>query len=161
MIKFGIAGAVATVADFGTFILLMHLWQTDTITLFGHGVQSYQVYQSIAFTIGTIVSYVLSVKFVFSHRNISNKHVEFLVFLAIGVVGLVLTELIITTGMETMHTPEKFAQMFGDPSHIMGITKPAKQMALMFVKVVSIGLVFFYNFGARKLVMFRKPKGSG
>ncbi len=126
MIRFGMVGAVSFVADTGTLWVLAkkaHMWY-----IYGG---------AISYLIGIAVSYTLSVVWVFSHRNIKDKRLEFLVFAAIGVVAMLLTEGILFAGVEWFH------------------------LDLMIAKYISVFLVFFFNYGARKVTMFKAPQKTG
>jgi len=86
---------------------------------------------AIAFLAGLATVYLLSVRWVFSKRTMNDMKVEAIVFAVIGVVGLGINELVLygLTGVLGFH--------YG------------------LAKVASVGLVFFWNFGARKYLLFR------
>ncbi len=85
----------------------------------------------IGFIVGLIVSYLLCVIYVFKKRRIDNPMAEFLIFALIGVIGVGLTTL--TMWFLTS---------------ILGVY-------YMFSKLLAIGLVFIFNFGMRKLLLFK------
>jgi len=87
---------------------------------------------AMAFVIGLTVNYLLSISWVFCKERVTRPWVEFLVFAGIGVVGMGLNEGIIyvCTDMLTIH--------------------------YMVSKLVSTAIVFFWNFFARKLILFHK-----
>lgn len=87
---------------------------------------------ALAFLIGLVVNYCLSTLWVFSQHSQKSKWVEFMVFTIIGVIGLGLNELIIYTGTD-----------------ICGLH-------YMLSKLISTIIVFFWNFFARKYVLFDK-----
>lgn len=91
----------------------------------------YLVAAAIAFTAGLLTNYCLSRVWVFSRRTIDNGAVEFAIFAAIGLVGLGLNEGILWFFEE-----------------IVGIDYLAG-------KFVSAAVVLFWNFGARKAILFR------
>lgn len=86
---------------------------------------------AIAFLAGLASIYVLSVRWVFNKRALTDMRMEAVVFAVIGVVGLGINELMlyVLTGLLGLH--------YG------------------FAKLASVGLVFFWNFGARKYLLFR------
>jgi putative flippase GtrA len=121
MIRFALVGGVATVADVAVYwamIALVHMW--------------YPVAIAIAYAVGIIVSYVLSIVSVFSHRPVADKRLEFAIFAGIGIIAWVLTEAVVIFCVEHLH------------------------MGRMVAKFIAIGVVFPFNFGARKLTIFRK-----
>ena len=90
----------------------------------------YLISAAAAFILGLITNYTLSIFWVFARRTLTNKQMEFLIFAIIGVVGLGLNEGIIWffTGLIHFH-------------YLMS-------------KVVSAIVVFFWNFFARKKILF-------
>jgi putative flippase GtrA len=91
----------------------------------------YLISNGIAFMVGTTISYTLSVFWVFSRRSIANKHAEYWIFILIGVVGVGLNEALIWTFTEHVH------------------------IHYLISKVIAGSSVFFFNFFARKYVLFR------
>ena len=124
MVRFGMVGAVATVVDFSILHVLANVMGMEPKSA-----------AAIAFAFGLTVSYVLSIRWVFSSRTIENATLEFAAFAAIGVVGLTLTEIIIHYGIEE----------FG-------------RDRLMHAKAFATVTVFGWNFGARRMFLFRSRK---
>lgn len=87
----------------------------------------------IAFTLGLIVIYILSVRWVFEARHIKSPMAEFLLFALIGFVGLLINEgfLALFTGWLGLH--------------------------LLLSKLLSVIAVFSWNFSARRALLFRSP----
>lgn len=85
---------------------------------------------TIGFTLGLGVNYLLSILWVFKERTRS-KRVEVMTFLVVGLVGLGLTDLIIWVLAIELHWDELIA------------------------KLAATGIVFFWNFGARKILLFK------
>ena len=86
---------------------------------------------AIAFILGLICNYLLSTAWVFGESRIKNAWGEFLAFAIIGVIGLGLNELIM------------YACTDGLGFHYM------------LSKIVSTGIVFFWNFLARRFLVFK------
>lgn len=85
---------------------------------------------ALSFVLGVVVNYTLSLKWVFDVRTFTKRSIEFAVFAVIGVLGLGLNELFI--GLFT----EVFAIYY------------------MISKLLATALVFFWNFYARKVILF-------
>jgi len=92
----------------------------------------YLLSAAIAFLLGLTCNYLLSTHWVFNDRRMKNRWSEFAVFALIGVAGLGLNELILYLGTDVFH------------------------LHYMVSKLVSTGLVFFWNFFARKFILFNK-----
>ena len=94
----------------------------------------YLLAATLGFAAGIFVIYELSVRWVFAHRSIAQKPLEMGVFLFTGIVGLGLNALIIF--LLTEHAALHY-----------GVSKFG-----------AAGVVFTFNFGARKLALFRAPR---
>ena len=92
----------------------------------------YLVSATISFIAGLIVNYLLSTSWIFRKSTITNKWAEFIVFAIIGVVGLLLNNLLL--------------YLFTDLAHIH----------YMISKLLTTALVMFWNFGARKIILFNR-----
>jgi putative flippase GtrA len=96
----------------------------------------YLISAAIAFLLGLTTNYILCNIWVFSTRVMANKWLEFGIFSLIGVIGLVMNEVIIWA----------FTEHVG--FHYMAS------------KVVSAVTVFFWNFFARKYILYNKKKNE-
>ena len=93
----------------------------------------YLVAAPIGFALGLAAIYFLSVRWVFRHRRLQdNAHAEFVLFALLGIAGLAINEGVIYAGVEWLS---------------LGF-EPAK--------LVSAGVVFCFNFGSRKLLLFTR-----
>ena len=113
-------GGIAFVADAGA------LWLCEK---FMH----YMIAAAIAFVFGLVVNYILSVCFVFSEsEKVKSKTVEFITYGVIGVIGLLLTELIMWF----------FTDVLG--------------LYFLLSKIVAAAIVLVWNFVARKKIIYSK-----
>jgi putative flippase GtrA len=85
---------------------------------------------AVAFLFGLVTNYTLSIRWVFSRRTVSDKRAEFVVFALVGAAGLGLNEL--------------FLWVFTDLASLHYLVS----------KLISTGLVFFFNFFVRKALLF-------
>lgn len=90
----------------------------------------YLLAAGLSFFLGVLVNYYMSVKWVFATRQLASKHAEFLIFVVIVTLGLVFNLLIIAGMVE--------------------IVKVGYWPAL----VVATIIVFFWNFWARKKILY-------
>lgn len=86
---------------------------------------------AIAFILGLTCNYLLSTAWVFGESRLKSTAAEFTAFALIGVVGLGLNELIIF------------------------LIADVAEVHYMIAKLVSTALVFFWNFFARRFLLFR------
>ncbi|MGB2763457.1 MAG: GtrA family protein [Candidatus Aminicenantaceae bacterium] len=119
LFKYGFVGGIAFCVDFGSLFFL-----TEVIKI------HYLISAAIAFILGLLTNYTLSILWVFPKRAIADKRIEFLLFLIIGLVGLGLNEVIIWFFTEFIHFYYLISKLF------------------------STVVVFFWNFFARKKLLF-------
>jgi len=93
------------------------------------GVQ-YLVAATLSFGLGVIINFYLSVRWVFADRKFASRHAEFSIFFVISAIGLALN-LVIIAGL---------VQLAGIDYRL--------------AKIASTIVVFFWNFIARKKVLY-------
>ena len=81
LIRYAFSGGIAFCVDFGV------LWFLTDICHFHYLVGAF-----FGYSIGLIITYLLSIKWVFNERKLENAKVEFLIFTVIGLCGLLLTQ---------------------------------------------------------------------
>lgn len=118
-IRYCIVGTVAFGVDFSILYLL-----TEVAGL------HYLASAALAFIIALSLSYLLAVTWVFDYRSLQNRLHEFLAFVAIGGVGLLLTEVM-----------------------MFSLTEAAGWHYLQ-SKVAATIAVLFFNFIAKKVLLF-------
>lgn len=119
--RYAFVGGVAAFADLGVLYVL-----TEVFMIY------HLISGVVGFVAGLSVNFLLSKIFVFSGEK--NKHsasTEFIVYAIIGVIGLLLTELI-------MYAMTDIAGLY-----------------FMISKIVATGVVFVWNFVARKITLYR------
>lgn len=89
---------------------------------------------AIAFIFGLVANYLLSISWVFQRQGNISAWGEFLFFAVIGVVGLAFNEL------------------------IMYMCTDKVGIHYMLSKLISTAIVFFWNFFARKYLLFNRKK---
>lgn len=122
LIRYGAASGLALAADFGTLVLL-----TEIAGL------HYLASAVVGFGAGILVAYVLSVRWVFASRRLSSVAAESAIFLAVGMAGLAINQVVIYSLTESALLPYTVS------------------------KLASAGIVFVFNFSVRKLALFTAP----
>ena len=97
----------------------------------------YLVAATVSFISGLVVNYLLSRAWVFTERKYESRVKEFIIFTSIGIVGLLLNNSIMWLAVERI-----------------GIY-------YIFSKIIATILVFFWNFGLRKMLVFKQVKTEG
>ena len=121
LIRYVYAGGIAFVLD---FLVMMVLYKVFDIY--------YLTATALGLIVGLFTTYLLSIKWVFNNRALSNRTTELSIFLLIGSIGFVIHEYVIWVSVEALL-----------------INVPVS-------KVIATGVVFFWNFTARKVILFKK-----
>lgn len=117
--RYGFVAVVSLAVDFGVLVLLKE---------YAHF--HYLVAASLSFILGLFTNYWLSKLWVFHSSKLDSRHKEFIIFFAIGLIGLALTDLLMWT----------FTDLLG--------------VYYVLSKAAATILVYFWNFGARKKILF-------
>lgn len=118
--RYILSGGVAFIIDFSI------LWFFTEIVDF-----HYLVSSVIANTVGLIVTYIFSIRWIFDSRSVKNRIVEFIIFALIGVIGILLTIF--------------FMWLITD---IIGIS-------YLISKIITVGFVAVIGFIFKKYILFR------
>jgi putative flippase GtrA len=122
MVSYAAASAVAFACDVGTLAFLVQVLQWH-----------YLVAASVAFTVGAVVAYLLSVRYVFRFRRIADRRVEFAGFAGIGAAGLAVNAGTMYAGVEWLG------------------------MHYLAAKALAGGFTFTMNYVVRRLTLFTPP----
>lgn len=118
ILKFGVVGIIATVVDFGVLYVLSQPLGMDPVISAG-----------ISFCVSLVFNYVASMRYVFTHREDMSRTREFVIFLVLSVIGLVINELIMAAGVAVL----------GNGT-----------VGVMGTKVIATAIVMVWNFVSRK-----------
>jgi len=90
----------------------------------------YLISAALAFILGLAVNYLLSVRWVFNNRKLEKRSFEFGIFAIIGIVGLALNEFFIWFFTQDI------------------------QIFYLYSKILAAVIILFWNFFARKFILF-------
>lgn len=80
--KFGIVGVIAFLIDYGLMVALTEF----------SGVP-YLISNTISFTVSVVFNYVASMRYVFERRDDMSRRREFIIFVVLSIIGLILNDL--------------------------------------------------------------------
>lgn len=121
LLGYGLASAAALACDAGLLVALTYAGL------------DYRVAAGIGFVVGMGVAYALSARCVFADRRAASRQQEIAGFVAVGLGGLVLTQLILVALVSGLGCPVSLA------------------------KVPTAGVVFLFNFLCRRNFVFARP----
>ena len=116
--KFGVVGAIAFVIDYGLLALLTEVF----------GIH-YLVSATVSFTVSVIFNYLASMRYVFTHKEGMSRRREFVIFVTLSVIGLLINNACMWVGVE----------MFG--------------WHYLIVKIGATFIVMIWNFVSRKVLL--------
>lgn len=118
IMKFGVVGVIAFVIDYGLLIFLTEVFGID-----------YLVSATISFTISVIFNYIASMRFVFSHKEGLSKRREFVIFIILSVIGLVINNAFLWIGVDILGVDYRIS------------------------KIIVTAIVMMWNFVTRKIFL--------
>lgn len=80
--KFGIVGVIAFLIDYGFMVALTEFFGVP-----------YLISNTISFTVSVVFNYVASMRYVFERRDDMSRHREFIIFVVLSIIGLILNDL--------------------------------------------------------------------
>jgi len=131
-LKFGVVGGIAFLIDAGIMIVLSSKYINMPIA----------VANVISFSVSVIFNYVASMAFVFESRDDISKKKEFIIFMILSIIGLVINTVIVSGLLDGVFASMKDNAVY--PYIKLG------------VKVIATAIVTVYNFITRKIFLEKK-----
>ena len=116
--KFGVVGVIAFVIDYGLMVLLTELFNVN-----------YLISATISFTVSVIFNYIASMRYVFAHKEGLSRRREFIIFVVLSVIGLLINDALMWVGVD----------LFG--------------ISYLLVKIFATVVVMVWNFVTRKIFL--------
>ena len=118
ILKFGVVGGIAFFIDYAVLAFCKEILGIDVLISAG-----------IAFTISVIFNYIASIKWVFDVNKEKDPRKNFIMFIILSIVGLILTEIIMWFGTDIL------------------------KIHYLIVKIVATAIVMVFNFVTRKMFL--------
>lgn len=116
--KFGVVGVIAFVIDYGLLVLLTEVFGVN-----------YLISATISFVVSVVFNYVASMRYVFTHKEDMSRRREFIIFIVLSVIGLIINDAMMWAGVD-----------------LLGIS-------YLLVKIVATVVVAIWNFITRKIFL--------
>ena len=120
--KFSVVGVIAFVIDYGLLALLTEVFGIN-----------YLVSATITFTASVVFYYIASMRYVFTHKEDMSRRREFIIFVVLSVIGLLINNGLMWAGVELLQWPDWL-----------------QQHAYLIVKIFATAVVMVWNFVTRK-----------
>ena len=132
-------GGAATVVDIIALIICREIF---------HAPES--IAAAVGFVFGVTVNYIISTLWVFAKAKVDNRTKDFIFFVIIGIIGAMLTELIIAP----FFVFGIFGEGFFVKHQTFNFLIPADKYYIV-GKFIAVVLVYIWNFCARKFILYR------
>lgn len=116
--KFGVVGVIAFLIDYGLLAFC-----TEVLHL------HYLVSATIGFTVSVIFNYMASMRYVFTHKQDMSRRREFIIFVVLSVMGLIINNSLMWLGVDMLH------------------------FHYLLVKIGATAVVMVWNFVTRKIFL--------
>lgn len=156
ILKFGVVGGLSFVIDFIVY--------TIVIKVIGDKLPGIDVIiaGTMGFCISLIFNYIASMAFVFERKENADRKTEFLIFLVLSIIGLLLNNLLLwlyasafcATGNAIYNIHDSFYNWLTG----IGVSffSSTVEMIKIFAKIFATALVMVYNFVSRKMTLEKK-----
>lgn len=133
IVKFGLVGVLCTLIDFACY---------TGCNLIGI---PYLISGIIGFTVSVIFNYILSMRYVFVRREDISRRKEFVIFVILSVIGLLLNEVLLYICVDMIYMQVSSLQSLFN-----------RDIAEIVAKLCATVVVMIYNFVSRKLILEKK-----
>lgn len=116
--KFGVVGVIAFCIDYGLLAFLTEVFGIN-----------YLISATISFTASVVFNYIASMRYVFTHKEDLSKRKEFIIFVVLSVIGLIINNVCMWAGVE----------LFG--------------IHYLITKIGATAIVMVWNFVTRKIFL--------
>lgn len=153
ILKFGVVGGLSFVIDFVVYTIVLKVVP---------GQYSYILAGICGFTISLIFNYLASMAFVFQRKDNADKRKEFLIFLVLSLIGLLLNTLLLWFYVDVLNGKVHWIYNIHDAIYSwlagLGITffKSASEFIEIMAKIFATAIVMVYNFISRKMTLEKK-----
>lgn len=143
LIKFGFVGASCFVIDYIVGLIVLNILMTlPTADCFEI---ASVIGSAVGFVVSVTVNYILSFKFVFERKEDLDKRAEFVIFVLLSIVGLLINSFIIWLAVGPVYGSSNFLQ-----------ENAGYNLVYTGAKIIATAIVMIYNFVTRKIFLRKK-----
>ena len=101
IMKFGVVGVIAFVIDYGVMVFLTEVFGLNPV-----------VSATISFIVSVIFNYIASMRYVFIHKEDMSRSREFVIFIVLSVIGLIINDVLMWAGTELVSIDYRIVKIF-------------------------------------------------
>lgn len=101
IMKFGVVGVIAFVIDYGVMVFLTEVFGLNPV-----------VSATISFIVSVIFNYIASMRYVFSHKEDMSRSREFVIFIVLSIIGLIINDVLMWAGTELVSIDYRIVKIF-------------------------------------------------
>ena len=101
IMKFGVVGIIAFFIDFGVMVFLTEVFGMNPVAS-----------ATISFTVSVVFNYLASMRYVFQHREGMSRAREFVIFVVLSVIGLIINDVLMWAGTEWASLDDRLVKIF-------------------------------------------------
>lgn len=101
IMKFGVVGVIAFVIDYGVMVFLTEVFGLNPV-----------VSATISFIVSVIFNYIASMRYVFIHKEDMSRSREFVIFIVLSVIGLIINDALMWAGTELVSIDYRIVKIF-------------------------------------------------
>ncbi|MCR5107565.1 MAG: GtrA family protein [Lachnospiraceae bacterium] len=155
ILKFGVVGGISFIIDFVIYSIVLQFLRWE---------YGYLVAGILGFSISLIFNYLASMKFVFERKEDADRRKEFIIFMVLSLIGLVINTIVLWLCMDITYERSEAVQNIMNVLHgfivslgIDAIGSPA-DLAAYIAKLIATAIVMVYNFVTRKMILEKKEQ---
>lgn len=153
ILKFGVVGGLSFLIDFIVYTIVIKIVP---------GQYSYILAGICGFTISLIFNYIASMAFVFERKENADRKKEFLIFLVLSLIGLLLNTVLLWFYVDILSGKVNWIFNVHDAIYnwLLGLNitffKSVSEFIEIMAKVFATAIVMVYNFISRKMTLEKK-----
>ena len=153
ILKFAVVGGLSFVIDFVVYTIVVKIVP---------GQYSYLLAGIMGFSVSVIFNYIASMAFVFERKENADKRKEFVIFVVLSLIGLVLNTVLLWFYVDLLNGKVQWIYRIHEAIYLWLVSinftffANVSEFIEIMAKVFATALVMVYNFISRKMTLEKK-----